>query len=85
MTNSQNGAKTEANVMEIKDFIFKMNALEIDLLRTISRKVMDFKEETGYSPSSIDVELKDITTMEDREPGYMVTNVKCRFGFLETE
>lgn len=71
--------------MEIKDFIFKMNALEIDLLRSISQKVTDFRKETGYTPSSIDVDIKDVTTMEDKEPDYMVSNVKCRFGFLESE
>lgn len=62
-----------------------MNALEIDLLRSISQKVTDFRTETGYAPSSITVDITDITTMEDREPDYMVSNVKCRFGFLETE
>lgn len=71
--------------MEIHDFVFKMNALEIDLLRTISQKVADFKKETGHSPTSIEVDIKDVTTMGDREPDYMVMNVKCRFEFLETE
>lgn len=71
--------------MEIKDFVFKMRVLELDLLRSISQKVADFREETGHSPTSIAVDIRDVTTMEDREPDYMIMNVKCCFGFLETE
>lgn len=69
--------------MEIEELMFKKNSLEIDLIRTISKKLIDFEEETGYSPSSVDIELKDVTNMLDKEPKYIVTDVKCRFNFIE--
>lgn len=51
--------------------------LKRDLTSAISKLVMEFEKDTGMSPSSIDVQITDISTMGTTQR--TITGVRLRF------
>lgn len=53
--------------------------LEIKILNFIRKELSEFRFETGYSISHIDINFYDITRPDDRDRQYTTTNVSCDF------
>lgn len=49
--------------------------LEENLRRYIGERVGEFKKETGYCPSSIEVVMADSTSVKDKNRQYEVVNI----------
>lgn len=62
--------------MEISEFKAERRKLELELTEIIAQKVSEFETATGYSPSSIDIEMINATTIGDDKPRYVVARVR---------
>ena len=52
------------------------DGLEIDIANAISPIVEEFKKETGYSPSRIEIAMTNITSFSDFHPEFCIGSVK---------
>jgi len=62
----------------IKEFKQKKYELEAILLALISKEVKRFEEETGYSPSAIEVETVDASTFNQEGETHVITDVTVK-------
>lgn len=53
--------------------------LEIDILKFISSRFLDFKEEYKMTPNSIDISLAEITTYGSEFKNYMPVDTEVNF------
>jgi len=70
--------------MEISEFIAKKEGLEIEILKSISDLVAEFHNDTGYSPSGINISIRTETSIGEEHYCFerKLTNVKCYFDLL---
>lgn len=64
--------------MDINELRVKRQELELNILKFVSDAVINFKRETGLSPSAVSINLVDITAVLDREKNQAVGSVKVR-------
>jgi len=62
------------NIEELKDLKAQ---LESDLHTAVSKLLEQFEKDTGLTPSSVDVQMVEVTSLEDRERRYMPSWVRC--------
>lgn len=63
--------------MEIEELENRVRRLESDLHCSISKLVNEFRQETGYSPYDIDIDMLRITSIDSSHDQYMVEAVEC--------
>jgi len=61
--------------MEISEFIKKKAELEVTILKEIHSAVEKFRNETGYSPCNIYINMRGIPTFDGSPAQYIVANV----------
>jgi len=61
--------------MEIQEFKDKKRKLENDIEREISRLIIHFRRETGYSPDNISIDLIDATTIGEENRAFIIGEV----------
>lgn len=59
--------------MQVDEIRARRRELEAELSRKVGEAVIRFREETGFSPDSISVEMLDVTSVGDKEPRYEVS------------
>ena len=64
--------------MEILKLKFKKEMLQVEILTAVNKLVENFKEETGISPSSIDICLLSHTPMSSVDPEYFVSSCSVK-------
>jgi len=64
--------------LTINEFKQKRNELEVKLLTMIAREVKKFEEETGCSPSSINIIMMDVSSFEQRDKTYALVDLKVK-------
>ena len=62
--------------MEIRELILRKESLEKSIHDFLRVEFEQFRKDTGFSPSSVYVSLRDITGLGDENPRYMVDNVE---------
>ncbi len=60
--------------MEISELKSKKEMLQINITTAVNELVENFKEETGISPSAVDIYLLSHTTMRCTDPEYFVNS-----------
>ena len=66
--------------MEIASLRKANNQLEKDILNYVSNRVMNFKEETGFSPYRIDISVIESRSVGDHCWEFEIIPVKCEVG-----
>ena len=61
--------------MEIKQFVEEKKKFETYLTLAVSNLNEKFREKTGYSPSSINVNMMPVQEIGIKEPQYIVSSV----------
>lgn len=67
----------DLTISELKD---KKDTLTDDIQKYIYQKVEAFKEETGYSPSAIDIHLYAVPVVEKTYPDFIVGECSIRLN-----
>lgn len=69
--------------MELTEFLDCKQNLEIEIMKSIYKKIKKFRDATGTSPKSINIDMVDLTEIESKFSYYEITNVRCSFDLLD--
>lgn len=69
--------------MELTEFLDCKQNLEIEIMKSIYKKIQKFRDATGTSPYSIDIKMVNVTEFGDKMRNYEISNVKCSFKVID--
>ncbi len=70
------GAEADASKNAVKDLIRARAKMETEIRTAVQRIVADFEAETGLTPSSIYIQMKELQEFGRNRSTYVITNVE---------
>lgn len=70
------GAEADASKSAVKDLIRARAKMETEIRTAVQRIVADFEAETGLTPSSIYIQMKELQEFGRNRSTYVITNVE---------
>lgn len=58
--------------MELEQLLYKKRVLDANITKSIDILIEEFRKETGLSPSAIDIQMIDASTIDDVTPRFVV-------------
>lgn len=68
--------------MDVKELRDAKNELESDLKAMVGRRLAEFREQTGYHPSSVSVEMMEFTAFGDAVREFQLDLVKVKLDIF---